>query len=214
MVAKGTNNRHLQQELNTEVSCSAPTLELKEIKVNTLEDISSSNLPSFISSDVVEDIILFVKQIFDQKKIRKSFNNDNQCEVPQKHSLYQITLAFTKTGLVKCKIRECLNYSTYGVCGQTIAVSAYTSSLTFCSRYKKIAIKSICLNFQTLEIQVAQEQRKATKECNKKVFITKEQRKLSQLIEAISPTFLLVLAKCKSLIKFSNQPKVPIGQSL
>ena len=58
------------------------------------------------------------------------FNNDNQCEVPQKHSLYQITLAFTKTGLIKCKIQECLNYSTYGVCGQTIAVSAYTSSLT------------------------------------------------------------------------------------
>ena len=130
MVAKGTNNRHLQQELNTEVSCSAPTLELKEIKVNTLEDISSSNLPSFISSDVVEDIILFVKQIFDQKKIRKSFNNDNQYQVPQKHSFYQITLTFTKTGLVKCKIRRCLNYSTYDVCGHTIAVSAYTSSLT------------------------------------------------------------------------------------
>ena len=52
MVAKGTNNRHLQQELNTEVSCSAPTLELKEITVNTLEDISSSDLPSFISSEV------------------------------------------------------------------------------------------------------------------------------------------------------------------
>ena len=130
MVAKGTNNRHLQQELKTEVSCSVPTLELKEIKVNTLEDISSSNLPSFIFSDVVEDIILFVKQIFDRKKIRKSFNNDNQYQVSQKHSLYQITLTFAKTGLVKCRIRKCLNYSTYGVCGHTIAVSAYTSSLT------------------------------------------------------------------------------------
>ena len=86
MVAKGTNNRHLQQELNTEVSCSAPTLELKEITVNTLEDISSSNLPNFIFSDVAEDMILFAKQIFDQKKIRKSFINDNQYEVPQKHS--------------------------------------------------------------------------------------------------------------------------------
>ena len=39
MVVKGTNNRHLQQELNTEVSCSASTLELKEITVITLEDI-------------------------------------------------------------------------------------------------------------------------------------------------------------------------------
>ena len=90
-----------------------------------------SDLPSFIFSDVAEDIILFAKQIFDQNKIRKSFNNGNQFEVPQKHSLYQITLIFTKTGLVKCNIRECLNYnSTYGVCGHMIAVSAYTSSLT------------------------------------------------------------------------------------
>ena len=64
MVAKGTNNRHLQQVLNTEVSCSAPTLELKEITANTLEDIPSSDLPSFISSDVAEDMILFARQIF------------------------------------------------------------------------------------------------------------------------------------------------------
>ena len=86
IVIKGTNNRHLQQELNTEVSCSAPTLELKEITVNTLEGISSSNLSNFIFIDVAEDMILFAKQIFDQKKIRKSFINDNQYEVPQKHS--------------------------------------------------------------------------------------------------------------------------------
>ena len=46
----------------------------------------------------------------------------------------------------------------------------------FCSRYKKIAIASICLNFQTLEIQVTQDQRKATKECDQKVFLIKEQR--------------------------------------
>ena len=37
IVAKGTNNRHLQQVLNT--ACSAPTLELKRITGNTLEDI-------------------------------------------------------------------------------------------------------------------------------------------------------------------------------
>ena len=86
MVAKRANNRHLQQELNTELSCSVPTLELKEITVNTLEDISSSNLPSLIFGAVAEDMILFAKQIFDQKKIRKSFINDNQYEVPQKHS--------------------------------------------------------------------------------------------------------------------------------
>ena len=75
-------------------------------------------------------MILFAKQRFDQKKIRKSFKNDNQYEVPQKHLLYPITLTFTKSGLVKCKKRECLNYGTYGVCRHTLAVSAYTNSLT------------------------------------------------------------------------------------
>ena len=59
MVAKKTNNRHLEQQLNTEVSCSAPTLELKDITLNTLEDISSSDLPRFLFSDVVKDMILF-----------------------------------------------------------------------------------------------------------------------------------------------------------
>ena len=87
-------------------------------------------MPNFIFSDVAEDMILFAKQIFNQKKIRKSFINDNQYEVPQKHSYYPITLTFTKTGLVKCKKRKCVNYRTYGVCGHTIAVSVYTSSLT------------------------------------------------------------------------------------
>ena len=85
MVAKGTNHRHLQRVFNTEVSCSAPTLQL-----NTLEYISLSDLPNFISRDVGEDMILFAKQIFGQKKIRKSFNNDNQYEVPKKHSSYQL----------------------------------------------------------------------------------------------------------------------------
>ena len=56
------------------------------------------------------------------------------------------------------------------------------------SRYKKITIASICLNFQTLEIQVAQEQRK---ECDQKVLLIKEQRKQSrQLNEALFRQFL------------------------
>ena len=59
------------------------------------------------------------------------------------------------------------------------------------SRYKKIAIASICLNFQTLEIQVAQEQREATKDCDQKILLIKEQRKQSrQLNEALFRQFL------------------------
>ena len=40
-------------------------------------------------------------------------------------------MTFTKTGLMKCKKRECFNYSPYGACGHTLAVSAYTSLTLF-----------------------------------------------------------------------------------
>ena len=216
MVAKGTNNRHLQQELNTEVSCSAPTLELKEITVNTLEDISSSNLPNFIFSDVAEDMILFAKQIFDQKKIRKSFNNDNQYEVPQKHSSYPITLTFTKTGLVKCKKRECLNYSTYGVCGHTLAVSAYTSSLTlFLQSLQKDRHNTDLLEPSNFGNPSSSGTKKGYKRVRSESISDKGAKKTKSTNRSIiSPISSLELAKCKSLIKFNNQPEVPIGQSL
>ena len=55
----------------------------RKSQLSMLEDISSSDLSSFISSDVAEDMILFTKQLFDQKNIKKSFNNDKQYEVPQ-----------------------------------------------------------------------------------------------------------------------------------
>ena len=41
---------------------------VREITVKTLEDISSSDLPSFICGDFAEDMILLAKQLFDQKK--------------------------------------------------------------------------------------------------------------------------------------------------
>ena len=56
-----------------------------------------------MSSDVAQGLILFAKHLFDQKKIRKSFNNDNKYKVPQKHSSHPITLTSIKTGLVKRK---------------------------------------------------------------------------------------------------------------
>ena len=53
-----------------------------------------------------------------------------------------------------------------------------------------IAFASIYLNFQTMEIQMAQEQRKATEECDQKILLIKEQRKLNQLNEALFRQFL------------------------
>ena len=52
-----------------------------QITVNTLEDILSSDLPSFMSCDVAEDLMLFAKRLFDQEKIRKPFINDSKYEV-------------------------------------------------------------------------------------------------------------------------------------
>ena len=46
--------------------------------VNMLEDISSSDLSSFISSDVAEDMILFAKKFFNQKKKGGLFSSGNQ----------------------------------------------------------------------------------------------------------------------------------------
>ena len=53
---------------------------------------------------------------------------------------------------------------------------------------------SICLNFQTLslmpKILVTQAQREATKECDQKIFLIKEQTELSQLSKALFHRFL------------------------
>ena len=91
---------------------------------------------------------------------------------------------------MKCKKREYLNYSMYGVCGHTFAMSAYTSSLTYFCSYKKMVIPSICFNFQTLELQVAHEQKKDTEECDQKLLLIKEQRKLTPPKKAIFRQFL------------------------
>ena len=87
---------------------------------------------SFISTDVAEDMILFAKQLFDQKKKRRYFNSSNQHALFSTKTLIAANVIFTfiKAGLVKCEKRECINYSMKGVCVHTLALSAYTSSLT------------------------------------------------------------------------------------
>ena len=173
-------------------------------------------MPSFISSDVAEDIILFAKHIFDQKKIRKSFNNDNQYEVPQKHSSYPITLTFTKERLVKCKKRECLNYNTYGVCGHTLAVSACTSSLTiFPQSLQKNRHNIDLLELSNFGNPSGSGTKKGYKRVRSKSIFDKGVKKIKSANRSIIwPISSLELAKCKSLIKFNNQPENSIGQSL
>ena len=161
-------------------------------------------------------MILFAKQIFDQKKIQKSFNSDNQHEVPQKHSSYPITLTFTKTELEKCKKRECLNYSTYGVCGHTLNVSAYTSSLTlFLHSVQKDHHNIDLLELSNFGDPSGSGTKKGYKKVRSKSISDKGAKKTKSTNRSIiSPISSLELAKCKGLTKFNNQPEVPIGQSL
>ena len=88
-------------------------------------------MPSFISSDVAEDMILFAKQLFDQKKKRRYFNRGSQHGLFPTKTLIasNVIFVFTKAGLVKCKKRECINYSAKGAFDHTLVLSAYTSSL-------------------------------------------------------------------------------------
>ena len=161
-------------------------------------------------------MIFFVKQLLHQKKIRKSFNNDNQYEVSQKHSLYPITSIFTKTGLVKCKKRECLNYSTYGVCGHSLPASAYTSSLTLFLQLLQRDRHSVDLlehsNFGNLS---GSGPKKGYKRVRSKNISDKAARRTKSTIRSIiSGISSTELTKLKSLIKFNNQLEVPLGQSL
>ena len=69
-------------------------------------------------------------------------------------------------------------------------MSAYSTSLTlFLQLLQKDRQSVHLLELSNLEIQVDQEQRKATKECDQKIFLIKEQRELSQLKEALFHQF-------------------------
>ena len=161
-------------------------------------------------------MIFFTKQLFDQKKIRRSFNSDNQYGLfSTKHYSYPITFIFTKTGLVKCKKRECLNYSTYGVCGDTFAVSAYASSLTLFLQLQKDRHSVDFLELSNFGTPSGSGTKKGYRRMRSKNTFDKGAKKTKltkrSIISSISSTDLTIL---KSLIKCNNQLKVPLGQSI
>ena len=69
-------------------------------------------------------------------------------------------------------------------------MSAYSTSLTlFLQLLQKDRQSVHMFELSNLEIQVVQEQRKATKECDQKIFLIKEQIELSQLNKALFHKF-------------------------
>ena len=79
-------------------------------------------------------------------------------------------------------------HSTYGVCCHTLAVSAYTSSLS-------LFLQSLQKDHHSLDLLELsnfgnQEQKKGYKMCDQKIYLITEQRKLSQLNEELFREFL------------------------
>ena len=91
---------------------------------------------------------------------------------------------------MKCKKREWLNHSTYGVYGHTFAVSAYTSSLTLFLQLQKNDHSVNLFELSNFGNLSGSGTKKATEECDQKILLIKGQRKLSQLKEALFGQFL------------------------
>ena len=108
------------------------------------------------------------------------------------------------------------NYSMYGVCGHTLAVSAYTSSLTiFLQSLQKDHHNIDLLELSNFGNHSGSGTKKGYKRVRSKNIFDKGVKKTKSANRSIiSPISSLELAKCKSLIKFNNQLEVPIGQSL
>ena len=117
---------------------------------------------------------------------------------------------------MKCKKRACLSYSTYGVCGHTLAVSAYTTFLTlFLQSLQKDHHNINLFELSNFGNPSGSGTKKGYKRLRSESISDKGAKKTKSTNRSIiSPISSLELAKCKSLMKFNNQPEVPIGQSL
>ena len=114
---------------------------------------------------------------------------------------------------MKSKKREYLNYSTYGVCSHTFAVSAYNSSLTLFLQLQKDHHSVHLLELSNFGTPSGSGTKKGYRRMRSKNTFDKGAKKTKStkrsIILSISSTDL---TKLKSLIKCNNQPEVPLGQ--
>ena len=101
----------------------------------------------------------------------------------------------------------------YGVCGHTLAVSAYTSSLTLFLQLQKDGHSVDLLELSNLINPSGSGTKKGYRRVRSKNTFDKGAKKTKStkrsIISSISSTDLTML---KSLIKCNNQPEVPLGQ--
>ena len=106
--------------------------------------------------------------------------------------------------------------SAYGVCGHSIDVSAYTNSLTLFLQLLQKDRHNIDLpELSSFGNPSGSGTKKGYNiERSKNISDKRAKKTKSTNRSIISPISSLELAQCKSLIKFNNQPEVPIGQNL
>ena len=162
-------------------------------------------------------MILFAKQLFDQKKKRKPFlTTANNMRFHRNINRIELFGLSQKQGWWNVKNKNYSNYSMCGVCGLTLAVSSYSSSLTLLQQLLRKDRHSVDL----LEISNFLNPRgSVTKKGCKRVWsknISDKGAKRTKSTERaiILSKSLTELTKLKSLIKFNDQPKVPLGQNL
>ena len=109
--------------------------------------------------------------------------------------------------MVKCRKQECLNYSTYGVCGHTFAVGAYSSSLTLFLQLQKDCQSVDLLELSNFGTPNSSGTKKGFRRMRSKNTFDKAAEKTKStkrsIISSISSTDL---TKLKSLIKCNIQP--------
>ena len=114
---------------------------------------------------------------------------------------------------MKCKKRECLDYSTYSVYGHTVAVSACTSSFTLFLQLQKDRHSVDLFELSNFGNLSGSGKKKDYRKTRSKILLIKEVKKTKSTKRSIISS--TDLAKLKNLIKCNNQPSKlgPLGQS-
>ena len=122
-----------QRQLKEVLLCPLESVEITEeplpLSTSSLDSVSLCHLPKWIPETTCLRLSSDANRIFSENKVRRSFHSEKEFEVPKDHTNYPQKLTVTKSGLVQCEKKECLEYSTYNICRHSLDVSAFTNTL-------------------------------------------------------------------------------------
>ena len=115
---------------------------------------------------------------------------------------------------MKCKTRECLNYSTNGVYGHKFAGSAYTDSSTLFLQLQKDRHSVDLFELSNFGNPSGSGAKKGYRRMRSKNTSDKGAKKTKSIKRSIILSKSSTdKTKLKSLLKCNNEPEVPLGQS-